>query len=75
MDRPVLLIASPYDEATIKAIKDGFSKQYGEELDFEIVEDNNILGGFIAIIDGKVYDASFSSRLHEISRQLSNEVN
>lgn len=75
MDKPLLLIASPYDETMIKAIRDGFSKQYGEELDFEIIEDNKILGGFIAIIDGKVYDASFSSRLHEISRQLSNEVN
>ena len=70
MDNPVLLIAAPYDEATIKAIRDGFSKQFGKELDFEIVEDNKIIGGFIAIIDGKVYDASYSSRLHEISRQL-----
>jgi F0F1-type ATP synthase delta subunit len=71
MDRPILLIASPYDEATIKAIRDGFSAKFGQELDFEIVEDNKILGGFIAIIDGKVYDASFSSRLYDISRQLS----
>ncbi|UOO37267.1 F0F1 ATP synthase subunit delta [Oscillospiraceae bacterium CM] len=71
MDKPVLLIASPYDEGTVKAIRDGFSKQYGSELDFEVVEDNKIIGGFIAIIDGKVYDASYSSRLYEISRQLS----
>jgi F0F1-type ATP synthase delta subunit len=71
MDSPVLLIAAPYDEATVKAIQDGFSKQYGKELDFEVVEDNKIIGGFIAIIDGKVHDASFSSRLYEISRQLS----
>lgn len=73
MDRPVLLLAAPYDEATVKAVKDGFSKQYGRELDFEIVEDNKILGGFIAIIEGRVYDASFSSRLFEISRQLKGE--
>ena len=71
MDKPVLMIAAPYDEATIQAIRDGFSKQFGKELDFEVVEDNKILGGFIAIIDGKVYDASFSSRLYEINRQLS----
>lgn len=71
MDKPVLLIASPYDEATIHAIQDGFTKQLGKELDFEVVEDNKIIGGFIAIIDGKVYDASYSSRLYEISRQLS----
>jgi F0F1-type ATP synthase delta subunit len=70
MDKPVLILAAPYDEATVKAIKDGFSKQYGNELDFEIVEDNKIIGGFIAIIDGKVYDASISSRLFEIGRQL-----
>ena len=71
IDKPILLIAAPYNEATIKAIRDGFSKQYGAELDFEVVEDNKIIGGFIAIIDGKVHDASFSSRLHEISHQLS----
>jgi F0F1-type ATP synthase delta subunit len=70
MDKPVLLIAKPYNEATIKAIRDGFARQYGTELDFEVVEDDKIIGGFIAIIDGKVYDASFSSRLYEISRQL-----
>jgi F0F1-type ATP synthase delta subunit len=71
MDKPILLIASPYDEATLKEICKGFSRQYGQELDFEVVEDNKIIGGFIAIIDGKVHDASFSSRLYEISRQLS----
>ena len=70
MDRPVLLLAAPYDEATVKAIRDGFSKQYGRELDFEVIEDNKIIGGFIAIIDGKVYDASYSSRLFEIGRQM-----
>lgn len=71
MDRPVLLIAKPYNEATIKAIRDGFTRQYGTELDFEVVEDDKIIGGLFAIIDGKVHDASFSSRLYEISRQLS----
>lgn len=70
MDRPVLIIAAQYEEATLQKIKDGFSKQYGETLDFEVVEDSKLIGGFIAIIDGKVFDASYSSRLHEISRQL-----
>ena len=70
MERPVLLIAPPYDEKTVQTIKDGFSKQYGEDLDFEVVENNQILGGFIAIINGRVYDTSFSTRLQEISKQL-----
>lgn len=71
MDKPVLLISSPYDEGIIKSIRDGFTKKLGKAPDFEVVENDNILGGFIAIIDGKVYDASYSSRLYEISRQLS----
>lgn len=72
--KPILLIAPPYDEATTKEIRDGFNKQYDRELDFDIVEDEKLLGGFIAIIDGKVYDASYSSRLHDISRQLNQQV-
>ncbi len=71
MERPVLLIAPPYDEETIKTIKEGFAKQYGENIDFEIVENDKLLGGFIAIINGRVYDTSFSTRLHEIGKQLS----
>ena len=71
MERPVLLIAPPYDEETIKTIKAGFAKQYGEDLDFEIVENDQLLGGFIAIINGRVYDTSFSTRLHEIGKTLS----
>ena len=71
MERPVLLISPPYDEETVNTIKAGFAKQYGENLDFEIVEDDKLLGGFIAIINGRVYDTSFSTRLHEIGKQLS----
>jgi F-type H+-transporting ATPase subunit alpha len=70
MERPVLLIAPPYDNDTIQTIKAGFAKQYGENLDFEIVENEKLLGGFIAIINGRVYDTSFSTRLQEIGREL-----
>jgi F0F1-type ATP synthase delta subunit len=71
MERPLLLIAPPYDEETVRRIRRGFAERLGEEPDFEIVEDKKLLGGFVAIIDDKVYDASFSSRLHDFGQQMS----
>ena len=54
----------------ISSVREGFEKKLGLELDFEIIEDEKITGGFIAIIDGKVYDASFSSQLNELGRLM-----
>jgi F0F1-type ATP synthase delta subunit len=71
MERPVLIIAPPYDEETVRRIRRGFADRLGEEPDFEIMEDKKLLGGFVAIFNDKVYDASFSSRLFDIGLKLS----
>ncbi|MCL2248092.1 MAG: F0F1 ATP synthase subunit alpha [Oscillospiraceae bacterium] len=69
-NRPILIVTSKNDEHLISSIKTGFENKFDRKLDFEIVESRKIAGGFIAVIDGSVYDASFSSRLHELSRQM-----
>ena len=70
MERPVLIVSSKQDETLITTIRAGFEEKLGVALDFEVIEDEKISGGFIAVIDGKVYDTSFSSRLNEMGRQL-----
>jgi len=70
MDRPILIVTSIEDEKLINSIKAGFETKFDKKLDFDVVESKKIAGGFIAVIDGKVYDASFSSRLHELGRRL-----
>ena len=70
MDKPVLIVASKRDDGLIASIREGFVRKLGMELDFEVIEDEKISGGFIAVIDGKVYDTSFSSRLNELGRFL-----
>ncbi|MCL2627801.1 MAG: F0F1 ATP synthase subunit alpha [Oscillospiraceae bacterium] len=70
MNKPILIVASRNDEELIKSICEGFETKFDAKLDFEIVESGKITGGFIAVIDGTVYDASYSSRLHELSRQM-----
>jgi len=70
MDRPILIVTSKEDEKLISSIRSGFETKLETQLDFDVVESKKITGGFIAIIDGKVYDASFSSRLHELGRKM-----
>ena len=70
MDKPVLIVASKQDDNLIASIREGFEQRLGVELEFEVIEDEKISGGFIAVIDGKVYDTSFSSRLNELGRFL-----
>jgi len=72
MDKPILIVASKKDEKLISSICTGFESKLNEKLDFEVIESTKIAGGFIAVIDGNVYDASFSSRLHELGRQMVN---
>jgi len=74
MERPILIVASNQDKDLLTTIRVGFEKRLGLELDFEIIEDEKITGGFIAVIDGKVYDASFSSRLNEMGRHITTDV-
>ena len=71
MLKPVLKVTASCDSRTIELIKDKFSKKAGKQIDFELRTDDSLIGGFIAYIDGKIYDASVSSRIDDISRYLS----
>ncbi len=70
MKKPVLMIAPSCDEATVATVREEFSALCGKPLEFDIIIDEKLIGGFIAMIDGKVYDTSFSSRLSDIYRRM-----
>lgn len=56
-------------DATYERVCAGFSEKLGE-VSFERVIDNGIIGGFIADIDGEIYDLSVSSQLKEMQKQI-----
>jgi|GEM_PF-714376 len=43
--------------------------------DIEIVKDSNILGGFIAEYQNKIYDSSVSGQLNQVKKNLLNSKN
>lgn len=70
-----LVFASEMDDITIENIRCKFEKLVGEPIQFETAIDSSILGGFLAIINGKTYqvfDNSMSSHLDEIKSRLKN---
>lgn len=66
----VLEIAPPYNEELIRRIEQGFSKKLGFAVHFEVSENPLLLCGFVAYVNGMVYDASGKTRLADIKEYL-----
>lgn len=65
-----LYIAGPFDEEQIGSIQQRFTELLGQEVDLTVKRNDGLIGGFLAIIDGKVYDASFAYRIKEAQHTL-----
>ncbi len=68
--RGELYTAGPFGEKQIASVKKRFEKLLGQEVSFDVRENEALIGGFLAIIDGKVYDASVAYRIKEAQRAL-----
>lgn len=66
----VLEIAPPYDVDLIRRIEQGFSNKLGLAVCFKVNENSSLLCGFIAYINGVVYDASGRTRLADLKEYL-----
>lgn len=70
LKKPVLELAPPYDDALVRQIEQGFSNMLGTSISFTVQENSSLLCGFVAYIDGVVYDASGKTRLEDIKEYL-----
>ena len=70
MKKPKLTLPDGADRGTADYIISSFEELFGRPLDFEIKTDSSLLGGFVAEIDGCVFDSSVSSKLADIGRIL-----
>ncbi len=65
-----LYTAGPFGEEQIESVKQHFEKLLGQEVSFDVKRNDALIGGFLAIIDGKVYDASVAYRVKEAQHAL-----
>jgi F-type H+-transporting ATPase subunit alpha len=68
--RGELYIAGPFGEDQIDLVKKHFNELLGQEVSFEVKHNEALIGGFLAIIDGKIYDASVAYRIKEAQHLL-----
>lgn len=71
MKTAVITVASNMSDKTYDRICNGFAEILGE-LSFEKVIDDKIIGGFIAEIEGEVFDMSIASQTAKMQKQISN---
>ena len=69
--KDTLTVPSKASEATIDYIRSSFDELFGRHIDFKLIKKDSIIGGFIAEIDGEIYDAAVSSRLAELRKHFS----
>lgn len=74
MKKALLKTASKTSAETIERIKTGFSKYLNCALEWETVEDKTLIGGFLAYIDGTVYDCTVATALDTMEQALSDAV-
>lgn len=70
MKKSKLTLPAGADRETADYIISSFEELFGRPLDFEIKTESSLLGGFIAEIDGCIFDSSVSSKLAEVRRLL-----
>ncbi len=68
-----LYIAGPFEDEDIKKIEEHFTNLLGKQVFLEVQRDDRLLGGFLATVDGKVYDASLLVRMQGIRRHILSE--
>jgi len=66
-----LTVAGPFGREQLDALQARFAELLGEEVVLEVRRDEGLIGGFVALIGGKVYDASVASRIRDVQRYLS----
>ena len=69
MKTAIITVASNMSDKTYERICRGFAEKLGE-VAFERVTDDKIIGGFIADIDGEVFDLSIASQIEKMQKQI-----
>lgn len=66
----IIITANNMSDKTYNYICDRFKAKLGPDISFRHITDNGIIGGFVADVDGEIYDLSVSSQLKQMKEHL-----
>ncbi|MDR2647771.1 MAG: F0F1 ATP synthase subunit delta [Oscillospiraceae bacterium] len=70
MSHAILRSAAVLDAKQLADVETIFSTRLKQEIKFELMLDPSLVGGFVALIDGKLYDISLAAQLAELKKNL-----
>lgn len=70
MSRAILQVAPGTSEETVAKICASFHDLLKQEVVFTVKEKPELIGGFIAEVDGKVYDNSLSGKMQALKKTM-----
>lgn len=65
-----LYTAVPLEEAHLLSIKDLLQSELDAKIDMTVRVRDNLIGGFILMVDGKMLDATIANKLKELKKKL-----
>jgi len=74
MGKVELRIAGPWNQDQITTLCNRLAEQYDKNASFNIIQDEALIGGFIAKVNGNVLDTSIKSKLEGLRECLTIDV-
>lgn len=72
MRKAVIKIADNMSNETYSMLCDGIREKFGNDIEFEKITDNSVIGGFVLSLDGVIYDNSIRTQLKRLKKHISN---
>jgi F-type H+-transporting ATPase subunit delta len=69
--RATVTFAAPPADADLAAVVAGLERLSGKKVIATVAVDPNLIGGVVAELEGRIYDASLATRLNLLERQMS----
>ena len=72
MKNIIITTAGNMSENTYKTICDGFKAKFGTDTVCRRVVDESVIGGFVANVNGEIFDLSIASQLKKMENHITN---
>ncbi len=71
MRKAIIKITKTMSDETFKMLCDGINEKFGNNIEFEKVYDESLIGGFVLKLDGIVYDNTIRTQLKRLKNHIS----
>ncbi|HWP79832.1 MAG TPA: F0F1 ATP synthase subunit delta [Candidatus Acidoferrum sp.] len=65
-----LFVAGPFGAEEVGKIEAYFTRMLGDRVVLKVKKDDKLIGGFLATVDGKAYDASVLGRMKDMQHHM-----